>query len=58
MLTEKQLSQTLNVHPKTLYQWRLRGCPFHFSTGESRYLYDVLEVRAWAEKNSRKYGKD
>lgn len=51
LCTEKELCAALEVHPKTVYQWRLRGCPFSYSSGRSRYLYDVDAVLNWLSLN-------
>lgn len=57
LVTEKEVYKALGIHYKTLYQWRLRGCPVVYGTGRNRYLYDLREVKNWAKKHSRKFMK-
>ena len=52
LLTVKEISSFLHVHPKTVYKWNKEGkIPFHVVNG--LYRYDIEEIADWREKKHR-----
>ncbi len=58
LLTEVQAAEALNVKPRTLQAWRLRGGGPPYAKLGSSVRYDIGRLNRWVEKRLRQSTAD